>query len=97
MSNFYKLKGVYKVKDFQLFRRTFSAWGSDELHTATYFIYRGKVYSVDLETGKPSKCNFNAEFLNTKHKQTVQPLDAFYEGAVNEDGEVEVDCDDVSE
>ena len=97
MSNLYKLKGGYKVKDFQLFRRTYPVLCSDELHTATYFIHREKVYSIDPETGKPSECNFGTNFLTTRYKHTFQPLDEFYEGAVNEDGELEVAEDDVSE
>jgi len=89
MTNLYKLKGGHKVKERQLFQRTFPIWGSDELHTATYFIRREKVYSIDSETGKPSKCNFNASFLDTKYKQTFQPLNEFYEGTVGEDEETE--------
>ena len=85
MANLYKLKGGHRVRERQLFQRTYPVLGSDELHTATYFIHREKVYSVDPETGEPSKCNFSAGFLNTKHRQTFQPLDEFYEGAVGEE------------
>ena len=80
MSNLYKLKGGHMVKEHQLFRRTFSVEGTDELHTATYFIRREKVYFIDAKTEKPEKCNFSAGFLNSKYKQSFQPLDEFYEG-----------------
>ncbi|MCL1964931.1 MAG: hypothetical protein FWF69_07705 [Firmicutes bacterium] len=91
MANLYKLKGGYKVREHQLFRRTFPVWGSDELHTATYFIHREKVYSVDPETGRPSRCNFSVGYLNTKYKQTFLPLDEFYEGEIGDEDETEAD------
>ncbi|MCL2082502.1 MAG: hypothetical protein FWH04_04610 [Oscillospiraceae bacterium] len=86
MTNFYKLKGGHRVKDFQLFQRTYPVSNCDELHTATYFVHREQVYSLKSETGKPSECNFNAGYLNKKYGHTFQPLDEFYEGTVDEDG-----------
>ena len=94
MSILYKLKGGHKVEEHQLFRRTYPVWGSDELHTATYFIHREKVYALDAETGRPSRCNFSVGYLNTKYKQEFFPLDKFYEGEIGEDEEMEVADDE---
>jgi hypothetical protein len=79
MDDHYNLKGGYKVREFQLFKRTFPVTGSKELHSATYFIHKGTVFSVDPETGKPLPCNFGADYLNSRYKQTFEPLDEQYQ------------------
>jgi hypothetical protein len=79
VDNLYDLKGGYKVRELQLFKRTFPVTGSKELHSATYFIHKGKIFSVDPETGKPSRCNFGADYLNSRYKQTFEPLDKQYQ------------------
>ncbi len=82
MPKLYKLKGGFKVEERQLFERTYPVLNCDELYTATYFIFDGKVYAVDSDTGKAEPCNFSAAFLNTKYRHSFCPLDKTYEGEV---------------
>ena len=90
----YNLKGC-NIKERQLFERTY--YVGRELTTGTYFIDGGRAFFISTEDGEVGRCNFNASFLNTGHTKSIKPLDAFYDGAVGKDSEMEVSGDDISE
>ena len=86
----YTLKGC-KVKERQLFVRAYYVQG--EPATGTYFINDSRVFYISSEDGEVGRCNFNAGFLNSGHTKSIEPLDKFYNGAVDDGGE-EADGDE---
>ena len=87
----YHLKG-HKIKERQLFVRTY--YVQRKLTTATYFIDGGRAFSISADDGEVGRCNFNAGFLNTGHTKSIEPLDRFYDGAVDKNIGTEVAADE---
>jgi hypothetical protein len=75
----YTLKGQ-EVKEHQLFLRNYHV--DRKPHTGTYFIDGGRAFFISKEDGEVGRCNFNANFLNSGHTKSIEPLDEFYEGEI---------------